>query len=342
MKVCIVGAGGIGASIGARLAAAGHEVSLVARGAHLAALADRGLRFVDHVDRHSGTYRLRATSEPAELGPQDLVLIALKAYAIANMLPRLAPLLAAETVVVPAINGLPWWYFYKERGPLSGERVRALDPQGTMFAALDCARILGCVVHIAAEVRAPGEVHLTGGRKLILGEPDNSRSARLQRVCRLLADAGFEAVASDNIRLDVWTKLLGNLSFNPVAALTGYLMNQICADETVLGVIRTTMTEGMAVAAHYGYPMPITPDQRIDMARQLGAAKISMLQDMENRKPLELDAISGAVIELADRAGIPVPAIRLVHALTLARARALGIYPAPDSRRPTADVRPDA
>jgi 2-dehydropantoate 2-reductase len=330
MRVCIVGAGGIGASLGARLAASGHDVALVARGAHLAALAAEGLRFVDHVDRHSGTYRLRATADPADLGAQDLVIVALKAYAIADMLPRLAPLLAADTVVVPAINGLPWWYFYKERGPFSGERVRVLDPEGTMFAALDCARILGCVVHIAAEVRAPGEVHLTGGRKLIVGEPDNARSERLQRVCNALAAAGFDAVASTNIRLDIWTKLLGNLSFNPVAALTGYLMNQICADETVLQVIRTTMREGMAVSAHYGYPMPMTPDQRIDMARQLGAAKISMLQDLENRRPLELDAISGAVLELAERAGIAVPAIRLVHALTLARARALGIYPPAD------------
>ncbi|MCS6945531.1 MAG: 2-dehydropantoate 2-reductase [Sutterellaceae bacterium] len=327
MRVCIVGAGGIGGSLGARLAATGHEVSLVARGAHLAALREHGLCFVDHVDGYSGTYRLTATDDPGQLPAQDIIFLTLKAHAIGPMLPRLAPLLAPETVVVPAINGLPWWYFYREGGPLEGERVRALDPEGTMFAALDCARILGCVVHMAAQVPAPGEVHLTGGRRLILGEPDNSHSARLAQVCKVLEAAGFEAVASQNIRLEVWTKLLGNLSFNPVAALTGYLMNQICADASVLEVIRTTMREGMAVAAYYGYPMPITVEQRIDMARQLGAAKISMLQDLEGRKPLELDAISGAVIELAERANIAVPAIRLVHALTLARARALGIYP---------------
>jgi 2-dehydropantoate 2-reductase len=325
MNICIVGAGAIGSTLGARLAAGGQTVSLVARGAHLEALRADGLTLIDRVDGRSGTWRLPASSEPADFGPQDLVVIALKAHAIASMLPRLRPLVGPDTVVVPAINGLPWWYFHRERGPLEGERVRALDPDGTMFGALDCARVLGCVVHVAAEVVAPGKVHYTGGRKMIVGEPDNSDSQRLRRVCAAFTGAGFEGVASRNIRLDVWTKLLGNLSFNPVAALTGYWMDRICADETVLEVIRTTMREGMAVSAHYGYPMPMTPDQRIDLARQVGAAKISMLQDLEQGRPLELDAISGAVIELAERAGIDVPAIRLVHALTLARARALGL-----------------
>ncbi len=323
MKVCIVGAGSVGAVIGGKLAATGHEVALIARGAHLAALRAKGLVLVDHVDRHSGTYRLAASDEPREFGEQDLVVIGLKAHAIGAMLPRMRPLVGADTVVVPAINGLPWWYFYKEGGPLDGARVRALDPDGTMFEALDCAHLLGCVVHIAAEVRAPGEVHHTGGRRLILGEPDNSDSARLRRVCDALATAGFEAVASTDIRLDVWTKLLGNLSFNPIAALTGYLMNQICADEGVLEIIRAMMVEGMTVSAHYGVHVPMTPDQRIDLARQLGAAKISMLQDLEQRRPLELAAVVGAVIELAERAGIDVPTIRRVHALTLARAKAL-------------------
>ncbi|MGE5336787.1 MAG: ketopantoate reductase family protein [Gemmatimonadota bacterium] len=325
MKVCIVGAGSIGAVLGAKLAATGHEVCLIARGAHLDAIRARGLTLVDHVDQRSGNFRLAASSEPADFGAQDLVVIALKAHAIAAMLPRMRTLLAEHTTVVPAINGLPWWYFFREGGPHDGMRVRALDPDGTMFAALDCRHIVGCVVHVAAEVRAPGEAHHTGGRKLILGEPDNSRSARLDTVCGALNAAGFEAVASTRIRLDVWTKLLGNLSFNPVAALTGYLMNQICADEDVLDVIRAVMREGMAVSAHYGHPMQMTVEQRIGLARQLGAAKISMLQDLEQRRPLELAALVGAVIELADLAGIAVPATRIVHSLALARARALGI-----------------
>jgi 2-dehydropantoate 2-reductase len=325
MKVCIVGAGSIGATLGAKLAATGHDVCLIARGAHLAAIRARGLTLVDHVDRHSGTYALAASDEPADFGAQDFVVIAQKAHAMAPMLPRLHPLLADHTTVVPAINGLPWWYFHREGGPHDGMCIRALDPEGTMFAALDCRHIVGCVVHVAAEVRAPGEVHHTGGRRLLLGEPDRSRSARLEAVCAALNGAGFEALASANIRTDVWTKLVGNASFNPVAALTGYLMNQLCGDETVLAVIRPVMREAMAVSAGYGYPMPMTVEQRIDMARQLGAAKISMLQDLEQRRPLELAAIVGAVIELADLAGIAVPSMRIVHALATARARALGL-----------------
>jgi 2-dehydropantoate 2-reductase len=325
VRVAIVGAGSIGAVIGARLAAASHDVVLVARGAHLAALRAHGLTLVDHVGLTGGTFGLPASERCGDYGVQDLVVIGLKAHAIGPMLPALAPLVGPHTTVLPAINGLPWWYFHREGSALDGSPVRALDPDGAMLRALDGARILGCVVHIAAEVRAPGEVHHTGGRRLIVGEPDRSDSARLAQIADALDAAGFETQRSRDIRLDVWVKLLGNLSFNPVAALTGYLMNQIVADEDLLGVIRAMMLEGMAVSRHYGYAMPMTPDQRIDLARQLGAAKISMLQDLEQRRPLELDAVVGAVIELAERAGIAVPTIRTVHALTLARARALGI-----------------
>jgi 2-dehydropantoate 2-reductase len=339
VKVCIVGAGGIGATLGARLALAGHAVSLVARGAHLQAIRAAGLHFVDHVNHVERRLPLAADDEPARLvqrvGAQDVIFIGLKAHAIAAMLPRIAPLVGPTTVVVPAINGLPWWYFHREGGALDGSVVRTLDPAGAMFTALDPAHLLGCVVHIAAEVRAPGNVHYTGGRRLILGEPDRSPSARLAHVCEALRASGFDAVASADIRRDVWWKLIGNLSFNPVAALTGYLMNQLCSDEATLSVIRPVMLEGMAVAAAYGYPIDMTPDQRIDVARQLGAAKISMLQDLEQRRPLELDAIVGAVRELGENKGIAMPATRIVHGLTIARCRALGILPAANTGEST-------
>jgi len=325
VRVAIVGAGSVGGVIGARLAAGGHEVVLVARGAHLEAIQRDGLRLVDHVGNESSAHRLPASADPADFGVQDLVVIGLKAHAIPALLPRTAPLVGPSTAVLPAINGLPWWYFHAEGSALAGTTLRSLDPAGNMFSALDPRHIIGCVVHVAAEVRAPGQVHHTGGRRLILGEPDRSQSERLARVADALDAAGFATERSRDIRLDVWIKLLGNLSFNPVAALTGYLMNQIVADEDVLGVIRAMMREGMAVSEHYGYRMPMTPDQRIDLARQLGAAKISMLQDLEQRRPLELAAIVGAVIELAELARIPVPTIRHVHALALARTRALGI-----------------
>jgi len=333
VKICIVGAGGIGATLGARLALAGHDVSVLARNAHLQAIQTHGLRLVDLVNQVEHTLALPASEEPAKLardhGTPDLVIIGLKAHAIGAMLPRLAPLIGPQTVVVPAINGLPWWYFHREGGDLDGTAVRALDPQAQMFATLDPDHLLGCVVHIAAEVRAPGSVHYTGGRRLIVGEPDRSDSPRLQAVCGALREAGFDAVASADIRHDVWVKLIGNLSFNPVAALTGYLMNQICADDSVLDVIRAVMHEGMAVSAAYGQPMQMTADQRIDLARQLGAARISMLQDLEQRRPLELDAIVGAVLELGAHRQIAMPATRLVHALTIGRCRALGILPDP-------------
>ncbi len=335
MKICIVGAGGIGATLGARLALADHQVSLIARGAHLQAIRAQGLHFFDEVNRVEHTLALPADDDPARLaravGPQDVLIISLKAHAIAAMLPLVAPLVGTETAVVPAINGLPWWYFHCEGSALDGSALQSLDPQQTMFAALDPRHLIGCVVHVAAEVRAPGAVHYTGGRRLLLGEPDRSSSARLARVCDALRGAGFEAVASDDIRRDVWWKLIGNLSFNPVAALTGYLMNQLCADEATLAVIRAVMLEGMAVAAAYGYPIAMTPDERIDVARQLGAARISMLQDLEQRRPLELDAIVGAVLELGENKGIAMPATRIVHALTVARCRALGILPGPNT-----------
>lgn len=333
MKICIVGAGGIGASLGVRLALAGHEVSLLARGAHLATIQAAGLTLVDHVNKIERTVALAASDEPAALceraGTPDVLIIGLKAQQIAAMLPRLGPLVGPMTTVVPAINGLPWWYFHREGSAHDGRVLRALDPHGTMFTDLDPRHVLGCVVHIAAELRSPGRVHYTGGKRLILGEPDRSDSPRLRTLCAALAEAGFDAVASQDIRRDVWWKLIGNLSFNPVAALTGYLMNQICADQEVLGVIRATMSEAMAVAAAFGQPIDMTPDARIDVARTLGAAKISMLQDLEQKRPLELDAIVGAVLELGDVAGVPMPATRLVHGLTLARCRALGILPDP-------------
>jgi 2-dehydropantoate 2-reductase len=241
------------------------------------------------------------------------------------MLPRMTPLVGRETTVVPAINGLPWWYFHGVGGALEGLTLRSLDPDGTTFEALDPARIVGCVVHIAAELRAPGQVQHSSGRRLILGELDNRPSERLARIADALDAAGFEAVRSTDIRLDVWTKLIGNLSFNPVAALTGYLMNEIVADEGVLDVIRAMIAEGMRVAEHFGVRVPMSPDQRIDIARQLGAVKISMLQDLEQRRRMELAAIVGSVIELAERAGLDMPTTRHVHALAQARARALGI-----------------
>jgi len=325
MRVCVVGAGGIGATIGARLAASGHDVCLVARGAHLDAIRSKGLRFVDEVAGQSGTYRLAASADAADFGRQDCVFLAVKAHQLPQILSRCIALVGPQTAVVPAINGLPWWYFYGVGGRWEGMHLTTLDPQGQMLSILPGARILGCVVHLAAELRGPGEVHCTAGRRLILGEPDNSDSERLRFVAAHLQAAGFLAECSRDIRRDIWVKLIGNLSFNPVAALTGYRMDQICADERLLDVIRAILMEGTAVAASYGIDVGMTPQERIAIARQLGAARISMLQDLENRRSLELAPIVGAVLELAERSAVQVPITRAIYALIWARARALNL-----------------
>jgi 2-dehydropantoate 2-reductase len=325
MKVAIIGAGAIGGSIGLRLANAGHEVALVARGAHLQAMRTHGATLVDQVHGQTLNLNVCATDDPHELPAQDLVLIGLKAHSIAAMLPRLASCVGPHTVVLPAINGLPWWYFSRHGGAMDGHVVRCLDPQGMMFDLLDTRHILGCVVHTAGEVRAPGEIVWTGGKRLIIGELDGTHTPRMTAICDALDAAGFATERVTDIRKAVWTKLIGNLSFNPVAALTGYLMNEICADEGVLDVIRPMMVEGMAVANAYGVEIEMTVEARINLARQLGAAKISMLQDVQAGRRLELEAIIGSVIELAQDAGIAVPTIRHVHALVSARAAALGL-----------------
>ncbi len=335
MKICVVGAGAIGGILAYRLAAAGNEVSIIARGAHLTALQGKGLTLVDHLENgKTANVAVVAEEDPGELarrsGVPELVILGLKAHAIGPMLSRIAPLIGEETVVVPAINGVPWWYFHREGGPHEGKVVHALDPTATMFADLDCAHVLGCVVHAAGEVRAPGVVHQTGGRRFILGEIDRHLddpiTSRLSNLCATLAASGFDAHASRDIRVDVWTKLIGNLSFNPVAALTNSLMNQLCSNEELLQIIRSILVEGMAVAAGYGVRIAMTPDERIALARQLGAAKISMHQDFEALRVPEIDAIVGAVIELAELVQVEVPVVQMVAALTRARARNLGIY----------------
>ncbi|MGL4574836.1 MAG: ketopantoate reductase family protein [Burkholderiaceae bacterium] len=325
MRVAIIGAGAIGGAIGLRLAKAGHEVALVARGVHLAAMQARGATLVDHVHNETVTQHVCVTANARELPAQDLVVIGLKAHSIAAMLPQLSTCVGKDTVVLPAINGLPWWYFSRHGGAREGHVVRCLDPQGTMFSLLDTRHILGCVVHTAGEVRAPGEIHWTGGKRLIIGELDGTLSPRMTKVCDALDAAGFATERVTDIRKAVWTKLIGNLSFNPVAALTGYLMDEICADEAVLDVIRPMMAEAMQVAAAYDVQIEMTVEARINLARQLGAAKISMLQDLQAGRRLELEAIVGSVLELAQDAGIAIPITRHVHALISARARKLAL-----------------
>ena len=321
MRICIVGAGAVGGLTGAWFARAGHEVCLVARGAHLEALRRDGLTLLAEGKRT--VYLLPASDEPAEFGVHDAIFVCLKTYSIAAMLPRLKALIGPETLVVPAINGLPWWYFFKEGGRFDGASIACLDPGGKMLAALDPRHIVGCVVHAAAEVTEPGVVKHTAGRLFLIGEPDRSRSARAERLAAAMNAAGFEARVAEDIRVDVWTKLIGNLSYNPVAALALAHMHEINGNEALLGLIRAMMQEAMRVAEAYGVRVPMTLDERIEVARKLGGAKISMHQDVEKRRPLETDAILGAVMELARKTGVATPMIDAVHALIAERAKHL-------------------
>lgn len=330
MKICVVGAGAIGGLLAFRLSSGGHAVSVVARGAHCDAIATHGLTLVDHLDHgRTASQPMAASDDPAAFGTQDVVFIGLKAHAIPAMLPRLAPLIGPGTIVVPAINGVPWWYFQREGSAHDGLVVRSVDPGGDLHRAIDVGAIVGCVVHAAAEVRAPGVVHHTGGRGFIVGEIDrtlpDARTPRVERLAAALHDAQLDASVSTDIRKDVWAKLIGNLSFNPVAALTYADMARICASDSLLDVIRPMLSEGMAVAAAYGIEIAMTPDQRIDVARHLGAARISMHQDFEAHRRPEIEAIVGAVIELAERVGVAVPVTLMMRALVRERAISDGL-----------------
>jgi 2-dehydropantoate 2-reductase len=321
VKVCVVGAGAIGGLVASGFARAGHEVCLVARGAHLDALRTKGLTLISGDKRE--VFALRAADEPAELGAQEAVFLCLKTPSIAAMLPRLKPLLARDTVVVPAINGLPWWYFYREGGKLDGQAVACLDPEGTLFRALDPRQLLGCVVHAAAQVPEPGVVRHTAGCEFLIGEPDRSRSARAERMVAAMNAAGFQAKLAADIRVEIWLKLTGNLSYNPVAALALAHMDDIHGNPSLLALVRSLIEETMRVAQAYGVRVPITVDERIAIAKKLAGAKISMHQDVERRRPLEVDAIVGAVVELARKAGVATPMTDAIHALVAERAKHL-------------------
>ena len=319
MKVCVIGAGAIGGLLGGRLADAGHEVSLVARGAHLAAIRAGGLALRD--DAGVRTRAVRASDEPADFGPQDVVVVALKAHSIGPMLPRIAGLLTPDTAVVTAINGIPWWYFCRAGGPFDGAPVECLDPGGELVRALDPKHIVGCVVHGSAEVVAPGVVHHTSVGAFILGEIDGRLTPRVAALSAAIEAAGLRAPVTARIRDDLWTKLVGNTSYNPVATLTGALMSEINANPALIELIRRMMLEGIAVAAAHGCRMTVSLDERFALARKLGAVKVSMLQDLERGRPLEIDAIVTAVCELGRKAGVPTPTIDGVEALIRERAR---------------------
>ena len=334
-RICVVGAGAVGGTVAARLALAGREVSVIARGAQLQAIRAHGLTLVDELDRaapRTHVVRLPASDRAADLGAQDAVILALKGPSIGPVLASLAPLLGAGTVVVPAINGIPWWYFHRDTSIHAGRVLRSLDAQARMFADLDPDRLIGCVVMLACETREPGVVAHTAGIDLILGEPARGRSARIKALADGLCCPGLNGRVADDIRGELWAKLLGSLSLNPIAALTGLRVDAMLADADLLELVRTMMREARAVADALGVAIPISNEQRIDLARSIGAARLSTLQDFEAARRPELEGLLSAVIEMAALAGVAVPTIRHVSALAWARARQLGLVERAENR----------
>ena len=325
MRICVYGAGAIGGLIGARLAQAGEDVTLIARGPHLAAMRERGLRLL--AEDKEATLSPKMAASAAEADEQDYVIVALKASAVAGAVEAMQPLLGRETAVVMAVNGLPWWYFHGLEGPWRDRRLKSLDPEDKQWRGIGPDRVIGCVVYPAAEVVEAGVIRHISGDRFSLGEPDGSRSPRVEALSQAFIRAGFKAPVKTDIRTEIWVKLWGNVAFNPISALTGGTLRQICTDPITRALARRVMGEAEAIAAEFGIKMPIDVERRIDGAAAVGEHKTSMLQDFERGRPIELDAIVGAVAELGRLVDLPTPAIDTVFALTRQRALLLGLYP---------------
>ena len=324
MRIAIYGAGAIGGLLGAKLARAGAEVGLIARGAHLAALRAHGLTL--RSAEETFTVHPTATADPAELGVQDYVVVALKAHQVPAVVPAMQPLLGPATAVVMAVNGVPWWYFHGLAGPWEGRRIPSVDPGDAQWQGIGPERVIGCVVYPAAEVSEPGTIALIEGDRFSLGEPSGARTPRIEALSQALIASGLKAPIRPKIRDEIWVKLWGNLSFNPISALTQATLDVICADPGTRALARTMMLEAQAIGTKLGVRFPIPVDQRIDGAAAVGAHKTSMLQDLERGRPMEIDALVTAVAEMGRLVEVATPAIDAVLALVRLRARTAGCY----------------
>ncbi len=323
MKICIFGAGAIGGFLGVKLSAAGADVTFVARGPHLAAMRANGVRLIS--DDTETIVHPRLAADAAEAGPQDCVVVTLKAHSLPAAAPQIADLLGPETAIVTAMNGVPWWYFYGHGGPHDGAQLKSIDPDGSVWRLLSPARAIGCIVYPAADVIAPGVINHTYSNRFAIGEPDGSKSARVTALAEQMVAAGLKCPVRPRIREDIWVKLWGNLSFNPISALTCATLDRIVGDPGTRSVARAMMVEAQEVAERLGIKFPIDVDRRIAGAADVGAHKTSMLQDLEKGRPLETDALLGAVVEMARRVGVATPMCDAVLALLRQRASIAGV-----------------
>jgi 2-dehydropantoate 2-reductase len=326
MRICIFGAGAIGGYLAVKLVQAGADVSVVARGPHLAAMQADGLTLIE-ADGPPVTVPVRATEAPADLGQQDYVIVTLKAHSVPPLVPRMAPLIGDGTTVVSGVNGVPWWYFHRIGGPLEGTRLATVDPGDAQWTGFGPDRVLGCVVYPAAEAERPGVIRHVEGNRFSLGEPDGSKSDRATRLSDVMAAAGLKAPVRPRLRDEIWVKLWGNLSFNPISALTHATLDVLCTDPGTRAVARGMMVEAQEIAERLGVRFPIDVDRRIDGGAAVGAHRTSMLQDLLAGRPMEIDALVASVQELGRLTGTPTPTIDTVLALIRLRGRVAGVYP---------------
>ena len=324
MKVCIFGAGAIGGYMGVKLAKAGADVSLVARGPHLAAMQEKGLTLIE--EGETTTVPVTASDDPAALGVQDYVIVTLKAHSVPPVVSKMAPLIGQDTTIVSGVNGVPWWYFHKLEGAHEGTRLDSVDPGNVQWDGFGPDRVLGCVVYPAAEVIEPGVIKHIEGNRFSLGEPDGSKSDRAQALSKILANAGLKAPVRPKLRDEIWVKLWGNLSFNPISALTHATLDVLCTDPGTRSVARGMMVEAQEIAEKLGVKFPIDVDRRIDGGAAVGAHRTSMWQDLDAGRPMEIDALVSAVQELGKLTQTPTPTIDTVLALVQLRAKTAGLY----------------
>ena len=311
MRFAIVGAGAIGAFMGAMLKKSGEDVTLIARGAHLRAMQERGVRVrgaIGNFEAHPAV-----TNDPANVGEVDVVLLTLKAHSLPAMAPRLAPLIGRQTSVVSAQNGVPWWYFYRHGGPWDGTQLESVDPGGVITQHIDSARVIGCIVYPSASIAEPGVIEHTEGNRFAIGEPDGLKSDRCREIADVFIKAGLRCPIRSNIRHDMWVKLMGNVAYNPISALTGATLIEIVQSPETRELAAAIMSEADSVAKKLGIEIGVTIEQRLEGAEKVGHHKTSMLQDIEAGKPTELEAIVGAVVELGEKLGLSLPNTKSVY-----------------------------
>jgi 2-dehydropantoate 2-reductase len=323
MKIAVVGAGAIGGYLGARLSLAGEDVSFIARNRNLQAIQAHGFKLIEEDGSERVARDVNVFERYADAGPQDAVLLTVKAHQVRDLLPDLRGLFGPQTTVVTMINGLPWWYFHKLPGAFEGQRLQSLDPDGALDAHIEPERVIGSVVYPASELLAPGVVKVIEGNRFSLGELDGSRSERIEALSKAMMHAGFKSPVSRDIRSEIWVKLWGNLSFNPLSALTHATLQDICQFPATRALAAQMMAEAQAIAEKLGVVFKITLEQRLNGAQAVGAHKTSMLQDVENGRALELAALVGAVVELGQITQTPTPTINAIYATTSLLAQTL-------------------